>query len=101
MLIFDQTSSAIAEIDDGPHGTSTHYIITKPQFFDFQNFFKTNKPTDRQTDRQTKSPIKTATRRLKTNQSRLIEETMEQNVQNMFVLYALFVTLFNACCSCL
>ena len=49
----DTTSSAITEIDDGPHGTSTHYIITKPRFFNFQNFLKTDRPTDRQTDRPT------------------------------------------------
>ena len=42
-----KTSSAIAEIDDGPHGTSTHYIITKPQFFNFQKNFE-DRPTDRQ-----------------------------------------------------
>ena len=69
----EKTSSAIAEIDDGPHGTSTHYVITKPRFFNFQNFLKTDRPTDRQTDRptdqQTLSPIKTTTRRLKSLQS--------------------------------
>ena len=51
----DLTISAIAEIDDGPHGTSIHYIITKPRFFNFQNFFE---------DRPKKSSIKTTTRRL-------------------------------------
>ena len=43
-----KTSSAIAEIDDGPNGTSTHYIITKPRIFNFQNFLKTDQQTDRQ-----------------------------------------------------
>ena len=52
----DKTSSTIAEIDDRPHGTGSHYILTKPRFYHFQNFLKT--------DRQTKSPIKTRTRRL-------------------------------------
>ena len=47
-----KTSSAIAEIDDRPHGASTHYIIRKPWFFNFQNFLKR--------DRQTKTPIKTS-----------------------------------------
>ena len=59
--IFNETSSAIAEIDDGPHGTSTLYIFTKRRFFNFQNFLKTDRPTDQ----QTLSPIKTTTRRLK------------------------------------
>ena len=52
----DLTISAIAEIDDGPHGTSIHYIITKPRFFNFQNFFE-DRPTDRQTDRPTDKVI--------------------------------------------
>ena len=56
-----KTSSAIAEKDDGPHGTSPHYVITKPRIFNFQNFLKTDRPTDQ----QTYSPIKTTTRRLK------------------------------------
>ena len=59
-MVFLQTSSAIAEIDDRPHGASTNYKITKPPFSNFQNFL-------RQTDRQTKSPspIKTTIRHLK------------------------------------
>ena len=52
------TSSAIAEIDDGSHGTSTDYIITKPRYFNFQNFLKTDRPIDR----PTKSPIKNITK---------------------------------------
>ena len=40
-----QTSSAIADIDDGPHGASTHYIITKPH----KTFLKTDRPTDKVT----------------------------------------------------
>ena len=48
-----KTSSAIAEIYDGPHGTSTHYMITKPRFSNFQNFLNTYRSTDRETDKVT------------------------------------------------
>ena len=43
------TSSAIAEIDEGPHGTITHKIITKPEFLIFQEILKTDRPTEKVT----------------------------------------------------
>ena len=45
-----KTSTAIAEKDDGPHGTSTQYTITKPRFLNFQKFLKTDQPNDKVTD---------------------------------------------------
>ena len=49
-----KTRSAIAEIDDGPHGTHKHSLYNqKTSIF------------NRHTDLQTKSPIKTTTPRLK------------------------------------